>query len=119
MLSGSHMVKIRMDKAQEEERFATCNFSTIKIERLRSQIEYGGGLTLNPLSKLKPKFVSSLETKSLMKTFTYRALDLENDHSTLVLAEKEAKAATEQIFRNIAISGSNSNYIEIKDLCLL
>ncbi|XP_058752826.1 mechanosensitive ion channel protein 6-like [Vicia villosa] len=116
MLSGSHMVKIQKTKAQEEERRAACNLSNITIERPRSEIEYGGGISFNILSKLNPKFVSSLEMKSLIKTFTYRALDLEDDHSALVTTEKEAKAATEQIFRNIAICGSNSKYIDIEDL---
>ncbi|XP_058783347.1 mechanosensitive ion channel protein 6-like [Vicia villosa] len=114
MLSGPYMVEIRRAKAQEDERLAARNFSTIIIERSRSEIEYGGRLTLNLLHKLNPKFVSSLEMNSLMKTFTYRAFDLEDNHSALASTEKEAKAATEQIFRNLDLCGSRS--IEIEDL---
>ncbi|XP_058771007.1 mechanosensitive ion channel protein 6-like isoform X2 [Vicia villosa] len=114
MLSGPHMVEIRRAKAREEERLATRNFSTITIERSRSEIKDGDGVTLNLLHKLNPKFVLSLEMKSLVKTFTYGALDLEDDHSTLVTTEKDANAATEQIFRNIAMCGSRS--IDIEDL---
>ncbi|XP_058783343.1 mechanosensitive ion channel protein 7-like [Vicia villosa] len=114
MLSGPHMVELRRAKAQEDERLAAPNFSTIIIERSRSEIEYGGRLTLNLLHKLNPKFVSSLEMNSFMKTFTYRAFDLEDDHSALASTEKETKAATEQIFRNLDLCGSRS--IEIEDL---
>ncbi|KAG2706093.1 hypothetical protein I3760_05G088100 [Carya illinoinensis] len=95
-----------------------------KLSRLMSKKGDDQGITIDHLHRLNPKNVSAWNMKRLMRIVRYGTLTTldeqlldatnEDESSTQIRSEIEAKAAAKQIFQNVARHGAK--YIGLEDL---
>ncbi|KAF5449034.1 hypothetical protein F2P56_029522 [Juglans regia] len=95
-----------------------------KLSRLMSKKGDDQGITIDHLHRLNPKNVSAWNMKRLMRIVRYGTLTTldeqlldatnEDESSTQIRSEVEAKAAAKQIFQNVARHGAK--YIGLEDL---